>query len=84
MEEIKNNETCSHKDCCCKNKVCGAGFCANCMKYPVLRWVLGIIIIFLLLGLGIKIGEFKVMCSNGVYRYGSSFDQNVRFGMMPR
>ena len=77
MEEIKNNnhqnhehcEMCSHHDCG-KNKMCGMGFCGYNMKHRVLRWILGILIIFLLLWLGMRIGEFKAMCGSGFNRVG--------------
>ena len=93
MEEMKNDnhqncvhcETCPHRDCC-KGSMCGVGgacrmgFCGHSMmKHRVLRWILGIIIIFALLCLGIKIGEFKALCGSGLYR-GGSFNQVLPFG----
>jgi hypothetical protein len=78
MEEVKNGnhhdhshcEACSH-DCCGKGNGCGTGFCGRGTKYRILRCVLGVIIIFMLLGLGIKIGEFKTLCGAGFNRVGT-------------
>ena len=88
MDEIKNNQSQNHNhstDHCgcgvCTHKDCGSCNCGKnkmlVMKYPVLRWILGIVIIFLVLWLGMKIGEFKAFCESG-YHMGSY--RQVQFG----
>jgi hypothetical protein len=83
MEEIKNENhhdhshcgMCPHKESC--HQMCAMGGCGG-MRFRVLRWVLGIIIILLSIWLGTKIGEFKIMCGGGMYG-GGAFHQTLRF-----
>ena len=38
---------------------CMCGSCSNYMKFHILRWILGLIIIFMIFSFGVRIGEFK-------------------------
>lgn len=72
--------------------VCGS--CGNCsqfhgghhMKFHLLRWILGIIIIFMIFSFGVKIGEFKSAFEGGdgyrggrMMRYGG-YQPNMMYG----
>lgn len=77
--EDKNRNVCD---------VCGSGMDGRCGKCGhacgfggrhILRWILGIIIIFWVFSIGMKIGEFKsALEGNSPYYY-----SHIRYGGMP-
>jgi len=64
----------SHK---CHNGMCGC--VGHHMGFHILRWVLGIIVILMVFGFGVQIGEFKAAFESGNYGH----RQMMRYGYQP-
>src|ERR1035437_2102934 len=61
----------------CQNGMCGCAWSGgHHMGFHILRWVLGIIIILMVFGFGVQIGEFKATLESGNYGY----HQMMRYG----
>ena len=81
-ENEQQQNYCGHK---CQNGMCGCA--GHHMGFHVLRWVLGIIVIFMVFGFGVQIGEFKSALENGgAYgyhhgmMYGEMMPANMYYG----
>ena len=67
----------------CHGGMCGGmnGCGGHHMGFHILRWVLGIIVILMVFGFGVQIGEFKSAFENGGYGYHGMMRYN--YGYQP-
>jgi hypothetical protein len=79
MQENEQQQNWGGHKCQCHGGWNGCG--GHHMGFHILRWVLGIIIILMVFGFGVQIGEFKAAFESG--GYGSHGMMRYNYGYQP-
>ena len=71
MQENEQQQNWGGHKCHCHGGMCGNwnGCGGHHIGFHILRWVLGIVIILMVFGFGVQIGEFKAAFEGGGYGY---------------